>query len=114
MTTNVFSIISSHKIMACDSRWSYETDKFLYYIDDSGYDKIIFNGVIAAVFAGKANVIELFKKWISSGCNKDTMPNPNGISIIAYNTLTDKLFTRNHSFTYPSDKNPQVFRFWCI
>mgnify|MGYP000044478885 FL=1 len=107
MTTNVFSIIPSHKIMACDSRWSYETDKFLYYIDDSGYDKIIFNGVIVAVFAGKANVIELFKKWISSGC-KDTIPNPNGISIIAYNTLTDEPFTRNHSFTYPSNKNPQV------
>lgn len=65
MTTNVFSIIPSHKIMACDSRWSYETDKFLYYIDDSGYDKIIYNGVIVAVFAGKANVIELFKKWIN-------------------------------------------------
>lgn len=107
MTTNVFSLIQSYKIMACDSRWSYETERFLYYVDDSGYEKIVFTERMVAIFAGKANIIELFKRWINNGF-VDSMPNPNGISIIAYDILRDEFFTRNHRFAYPSDNNPQV------
>ena len=94
--------------MACDSRWSYETDEFLYYIDDSGYEKIVFTEKMVAIFAGKANVIEHFKEWINNGLSGN-MPNPNSISIIAYNIADNKYFTRNHRFAYPSDKTPKHY-----
>lgn len=108
MTTNVCSFIPNSKIFACDSRWSYETDKFFYFIDDSGYDKICHTKKFVAVFAGNSYVIEKFKNWINDGCPKDAMPSPNEISIIVYNLVNGKHFARNHSFTLLSGNNIDV------
>lgn len=101
MTTNVCNLLPDSKVFACDSRWSYETDDFFYYIDDSGYDKICYTDKVLAVFAGNASVIDSFKIWINNGCIGD-MPSPEGASIIVYNFVDDTHFKRNHSFTLPS------------
>lgn len=107
MTTNVFSLLPHSMIMACDSRWSYETENFIYYIDDSGFDKIIYNHNMVAVFAGNAKVIDQFKIWINNNLVSE-MPRPDGISIIAYNFKRQTYFARNHTFEYPSKENAEA------
>ncbi len=64
MTTNVCNLLPDSKVFACDSRWSYETDDFFYYIDDSGYDKICYTDKVLAVFAGNASVIDSLKSGL--------------------------------------------------
>lgn len=104
MTTNVCNLLSHSLVFACDSRWSYETDKFFYYIDNSGYDKICHTDKLIAVFAGNASVIEEFKYWIHNSLIGE-MPSPQETSIIAYNRVKKSYFARNHSFVLPSPDN---------
>lgn len=107
MTTNVLSLLPQTKMLACDSRWSYETERFFYYIDHSGYDKIAYTDKMVAIFAGNASVIEQLKKWIKSNLI-GKMPDPNDTSIIAYNLVNQTYFARNHSFSYPSSEEPEA------
>jgi hypothetical protein len=65
MTTNVFD--SNAGVLASDSRWSGQIDEYLFFVDDVGYDKIIFDSKLALLFAGNLAVIEVWKKWFRAG-----------------------------------------------
>lgn len=65
MTTNVFDKASA--ILASDSRWSYELQyPFILFVDDTGYDKVVTRPTIAVVFAGRSDLIEQWKCWVSA------------------------------------------------
>jgi hypothetical protein len=65
MTTNVYDL--SVGILASDSRWSGDADGYLFYVDDVGYQKIVFDSKIAILFAGNLDIIDVWKKWFSGG-----------------------------------------------
>lgn len=66
MTTNVLDMQSL--IMTTDSRWSAEVGDLLFYLDDSGCDKISIRGnnEYAFIFAGDGLIIQAWKDWIAS------------------------------------------------
>ena len=65
MTTNVFD--RSKDILACDSRWSGSEGGYLFYVDNVGYEKIVFDSRIALLFAGDLDIIDAWKAWFKSG-----------------------------------------------
>ena len=103
MTTNVVDLIDAKKVLACDSRWSFETNNYLYFVDDSDYDKLYFNRVLVAVFAGNSTVIDNLKVWLQH-MNGD-MPELDGSSIIAYRLSDGVIFARNHTYCLESEDN---------
>jgi hypothetical protein len=50
MTTNIYD--GNAKIMACDSRWSIPYGNWVFYLDDSGYEKIHRHTSYSLMFAG--------------------------------------------------------------
>lgn len=82
MTTNVFD--SQAKIIASDSRWSFGTDFAIFYVDDTGFDKVVVGEDLSFMFAGNAERIGVWKEWLASPARVVMpMPHPNGIAICA-------------------------------
>ena len=80
MTTNIFD--GNAKVMATDSRWSIEIGQWLFYLDDSGYDKIERCNGFTLMFAGDGGVIQMHKDWIRSKPNDfSAMPGVKGMSV---------------------------------
>jgi hypothetical protein len=65
MTTNVFDSVS--QTLASDTRWSGLVDGYLFFVDDIGYDKIVFDSQIALLFAGGLGIIDQWKAWFRGG-----------------------------------------------
>lgn len=63
MTTNVLDMQSL--IMTTDSRWSAEDDNFIFYLDDTKYDKIVIDDDTAFMFAGAGSLIQEWKEKIA-------------------------------------------------
>ncbi len=63
MTTN--AIDRRSKVVACDSRWSYQVGKALFFVDDSGFDKISDDEFATMIFAGDAVLIAAWKQWFA-------------------------------------------------
>lgn len=71
MTTNVFC--KKKNILASDSRWSFKpiNDRVaatfaVAYIDNTGYDKIVYDGDTGFIFAGSIDVIDKWRDWVIS------------------------------------------------
>ncbi len=62
MTTNVYD--KNALKAGTDSRWSFNTDYAVFYVDDSGFEKIVNtpNGVF--LFAGDSQVIQAWKEYL--------------------------------------------------
>ena len=78
MTTNVFDVKAA--IIASDSRWSFTLKdgaalRAVVYADDTGFDKMVFGEGVCALFAGRSNLISLWKDWIRSN-NKVVLRRP--------------------------------------
>lgn len=68
--------------MASDSRWSIEYGSWLFYLDDTGYQKIERCNGFALMFAGHGKKIQEYKNWIRSMPEDDSnMPDVKGMSI---------------------------------
>jgi len=61
MTTNVYDRLIA--VMASDSRWSIDAQNLIWYVDDTGYDKIFYNDDLALMFAGSSILIDQWKNW---------------------------------------------------
>lgn len=68
MTTNVYDTPAG--ILASDSRWSGGNASYLFYVDDIGYEKIVFDSKMAILFAGNIEIIDAWKSWFSGGRNE--------------------------------------------
>lgn len=81
MTTNVTDL--TQWLMASDSRWSLDTEKFMIYADDTGFGKIIEHGRYALMFAGSSVIIQLWKEWLrSSPTILPDIPNPGAVCLV--------------------------------
>lgn len=95
MTTNIFD--GNTSVMASDSRWSIEYGPWIFYLDDTGYEKIErYNGV-ALMFAGNGRKIQEFKDWIRSNpTDASAMPNEKGMSVCMVNEGSGTLMFQKH------------------
>ena len=65
MTTNVLDRRNS--MVTSDSRWSVVRDGVLYFVDDTGFDKIEDRPAGVMVCAGNASLIEHWRTWFIAG-----------------------------------------------
>lgn len=72
MTTTVFD--GSVGLLTSDSRWSIDTDHAVYYVDDTGFDKIEAVNEFAFLFAGASNVINEWKVFLRGDQSGDRPP----------------------------------------
>jgi len=80
MTTNIYD--GDAKCMATDSRWSIEYGSWLFYLDDTGYEKIERCNGVALMFAGRGKKIQEYKDWIRSKPeDASNMPDVKGMSV---------------------------------
>lgn len=88
MTTNVLDLRNG--VAASDSRWSASVGPFFFYVDDTGFDKIIDKGPFVFVFAGYSALIQDWKDWaagLPNGADKWPDEERNNLSISV--TLTN-------------------------
>lgn len=97
MTTNVCDV--SVGMLTSDSRWSRETGEWIIYVDDTGYDKIVFDAKLAFLFAGDMVNIDAWKQWVVNG---RTGPMPlsylQRMSVIQVDINTGKVIFQSHQF----------------
>lgn len=81
MTTNVYD--KSAQKAGTDSRWSINTDYAVFYIDDSGFEKLVHteNGVF--IFAGDSKVIQDWKDYLFDESANDSLQDDPGLDGIA-------------------------------
>jgi hypothetical protein len=90
MTTNIFD--GNAKVMASDSRWSIEYGPWLFYLDDTGYEKILRHNGFSLMFAGNGRKIQEYKDWIRSNPPDDSsMPNEKGMSVCMIEDATGEV-----------------------
>lgn len=65
MTTNVLD--KRNNMVTSDSRWSIVSNPFLYFVDDTGFDKIEDRASAVMVCAGNASLIEQWRTWFIKG-----------------------------------------------
>jgi hypothetical protein len=65
MTTNVYDVASG--LLTSDSRWSIDEGDWIAFVDDTNYDKIVFDNELGLLFAGDLSKIEIWKDWFLSG-----------------------------------------------
>lgn len=83
--------------MATDSRWSIEYGSWLFYLDDTGYDKIERCNGMALMFAGHGKKIQEFKNWIRSNPTDDSlMPAEKGMSVCMVSEDTGTVEFQKH------------------
>ena len=85
MTTNVYDAASGTLI--CDSRWTIEATQagkdFDIYVDDPGFEKLALNDKHVFMFAGRADMIELWKEYIATNpTDGKGSPGLNGIAVL--------------------------------
>ena len=61
MTTN--AIDRRSRVIASDSRWSIELQGQLYFVDNTGFDKIADRAMGSIICAGDAKLIEIWRDW---------------------------------------------------
>lgn len=95
MTTNIFD--GNARVMATDSRWSIEYGSWLFYLDDTGYDKIERCNGMALMFAGDGKKIQQYKNWIRSNPTDDSMmPEEKGMSVCVVDETTGIVDFKQH------------------
>lgn len=65
MTTNVMD--HRNRKVTSDSRWSIADRDFLYFVDDTGFDKIEDRASAVMICAGNAGLIEQWRTWFIAG-----------------------------------------------
>ncbi|WP_457443808.1 hypothetical protein [Roseateles sp. P5_E4] len=89
MTTNVFC--EHGRMLASDSRWSVlSANNLLFFVDDTGFDKIEVLTQWAFVFAGEGMGIQRWKDWIRSApTSAAAMPAVDGVAVCIVDTATN-------------------------
>ncbi|HBP50082.1 hypothetical protein [Pseudomonas sp.] len=79
MTTNVYD--KGALKVGTDSRWSFNTDYAVFYVDDSGFEKIVDTSTAVFLFAGDSQVINAWKNFLFDEAIKED-PGLTGIAML--------------------------------
>jgi hypothetical protein len=79
MTTNVYD--NKAGLLASDSRISSAQDGFVFFVDNCGYEKIVFDEYLAVLFAGDIDLVDPWKVWFLAGREHDEPPVGDDLSI---------------------------------
>ncbi|MGH8384023.1 MAG: hypothetical protein ACRESJ_00770 [Pseudomonas sp.] len=83
MTTTVCDI--ANKILTTDSRWSWETESAVLYVDDVRFEKMIYMKDTVYQFAGNSRVIQEWKDFVAADPKSAAeRPTLDGISLMMY------------------------------
>lgn len=109
MTTNVYDVPAG--LMTSDSRWSSELDSdWIAYVDDTGYDKIVFDSDLGILFAGDLNRIDIWKQWFLQGRKGSIPKEVDGISIILVDMISGQVvFETDYLLKSMSDESEVAF-----
>lgn len=95
MTTNVYDL--GFGLLTTDSRWSLQDGHIIAYVDDTGYDKLVYDNQLAILFAGDLCKIEEWKSWFKAGRIDNPPTDTTGISMIICNVINgDKVFNSDY------------------
>lgn len=100
MTTNVFD--GTVGTLATDSRWSIPFGRYVAYVDDANYDKLVVYENAVFMFAGKGAVIQSWKDWIATKPQSlESRPTVDGISVCIVHLPSKKvLFQARQDITH--------------
>jgi hypothetical protein len=99
MTTNIYDLKAA--LLTSDSRWSAKVGDLIAYVDNTNYDKIVFDKRLAFLFAGDLPEIDLWKSWIIAGRKKlETPPIMHAkMQVIQIDIASGKVVFQSHNFT---------------
>jgi len=91
LTTNVYDRQTG--IAGTDSRWSVEREYAIFYVDDTGFEKIVARDDAIFVFAGNSAVIQQWKDYLASERYSHIVTEPplEGIALLIIDALTKKI-----------------------
>ena len=120
MTTNVYD--QAPGILASDSRWSNRADGYLFYVDDVGYEKIVNDTQLAALFAGTLEYIDLWKSWFISGREGNPPRVSKNLSVCLIDMATgvvrldrgDKIASSCKTARFAGTGAPHAFDCWVV
>lgn len=97
MTTTVCDLES--QVLTTDSRWSWETDRAILYVDDVGFEKMLYADGAIYQFAGSSLVIQLWKDFMSTVPGSTTeRPTLDGISLVVYDLENHAIVLAHNCF----------------
>lgn len=91
MTTNVYDGIQG--VAGTDSRWSVERDYAIFYVDDTGFEKIVVRDDAVFLFAGNSAVIQQWKDYLAGPRYSHSVSEPplEGIALLIVNAVTKEI-----------------------
>jgi hypothetical protein len=113
MTTTVYD--KTNKLLTSDSRWSYDRDFGVLYVDDIGFDKIEaapgMHGIgYVFLFAGNSGVIQQWKTFIRSNpAPGSASPSCDGIALLVVVVSTGEIvFEYGQDIRLPDSIQPTI------
>lgn len=91
MTTNVYDGFQG--IASTDSRWSAGRDFAIFYVDDTGFEKIVVRDDAVFLFAGDSSVIQQWKDYLAGPRYSHAAGEPplEGIALLIVNAATKEI-----------------------
>lgn len=97
MTTTVCDMES--RVLTTDSRWSWETERAILYVDDVGFEKMLYTDDAVYQFAGNSVVIQSWKDFMSTEPGSSTnRPTLDGISLVVYDLVNHAIVLAHNCF----------------
>lgn len=110
MTTTVCDMGS--RVLATDSRWSWETETAILYVDDVGFEKMLFAEGAVYQFAGNSAVIQAWKDFMSTQPGSTLeRPTLDGISLLVYDVNQHEIVLAHNCFSIddPAKSSVSIF-----
>lgn len=104
MTTTVCDM--GRRVLATDCRWSWETPEAILYVDDVGFEKMLFTGDAVFQFAGNSAVIQEWKDFMSTGPGSSNhRPTLDLISLLVYDVHRHEIVLSHNCFNIADPMN---------
>jgi hypothetical protein len=88
------------RLLTTDSRWSWETEHAIFYVDDAGFEKMHYADGAVYQFAGSSGVIQAWKDFMSTQPGSSThRPTLDGISLLVYDVESHQIVLAHNCFS---------------
>ncbi|OBY48670.1 hypothetical protein [Pseudomonas sp. AU12215] len=106
MTTNVYD--KNTLKAGTDSRWSMTKEFAFFFVDNSGFEKIVATENAIFVFAGDSLVIQQWKDFLFSEHTALEQPNLDGIAMLMVDKTTGDVIFSHGQDIQPADEESRV------